>query len=69
MTEESYEPVTFFGDQIITSETCILDNITPKYQRTVPKIISKVNIFLFLLNNEYITEIIIAIICNKYQTE
>jgi hypothetical protein len=47
ITEESYEPVTFFGDQIITSETCVLDNIAPKHQRTVPKIISKVNIILF----------------------
>lgn len=45
MTEESYEPVTFFDDQmIITNETCVLDSIASKYERTVPKIISKVNI-------------------------
>lgn len=45
MTEESYEPVTFFDDQmILTSDTCVFDSIAPKYQRTIPKIISKVNI-------------------------
>ena len=42
MAEESNGPVTFFDDQmIITSETCILESITP-YQRTVPNILSKV---------------------------
>lgn len=44
--EGSNGPVTFFDDQmIITSETCVLENnITPKYQRPVPNILSKVNI-------------------------
>lgn len=45
MTEESNGPVTFFDDQmIITSESCVFENIIPKYQRTVPNIISKVHI-------------------------
>lgn len=44
MTDESNEPITFFDDQmIINSETSILESsIAPKYQRTVPIILSKV---------------------------
>lgn len=44
MTDESNEPITFFDDQmIINSETSILESsIVPKYQRTVPIILSKV---------------------------
>lgn len=42
MAEESNGPVTFFDDQmIITSETCVLESIAPKYHRTVPNILSK----------------------------
>lgn len=47
MTEESNGPVTFFDDQmIINSETSVIDSniITSKYHRTVPIILSKVNI-------------------------
>jgi len=45
MAEESNGPVTFFDDQlIINSEACVLESITPKYQRTVPNILSKVQI-------------------------
>lgn len=58
MAEESNGPVTFFDDQmIITNETCVLESTTPKYQRTVPNIVSKVFIFIqplfinFNLNN------------------
>jgi len=47
MAEESNGPVSFFDDQmIIPSETCILESITPKYQRTVPNILSKVLILI-----------------------
>jgi len=47
MAEESNGPVTFFDDQmIITSETCVLESIAPKYQRTVPNILSKVLILI-----------------------
>lgn len=43
--ENSNGPVTFFDDQmILTSETCVLENITSKYKKIVPKIISKVKI-------------------------
>lgn len=44
MTEEnSNGPVTFFDDQMILStETCVLNSITTKYQRSVPKIVSEV---------------------------
>lgn len=43
MAEESNGPVTFFDDQmIIPSETCVLESVTPKYQRIVPNILSKV---------------------------
>lgn len=42
MTDESNGPVTFFDDELIlTSETCALESI-PKYQRTVPNILTKV---------------------------
>lgn len=51
MAEESSGPVTFFNDQmILTSESCVLECITPKYQRTVTNILSKVHI-LFQLSN------------------
>jgi len=43
--ENSNGPVSFFDDQmILTNETCVLDNITSKYRRLVPKILSKVKI-------------------------
>lgn len=44
ITEESSNgPVTFYDDQmLITSETCVLNNIAPKYPRTVPNILLKV---------------------------
>jgi len=43
MAEESNGPVTFFDDQmIISNETCVLESIAPRYQRTVPNILSKV---------------------------
>jgi len=43
LAEESNGPVTFFDDQmIISNETCVLESIAPKYQRTVPNILSKV---------------------------
>ncbi|XP_050431791.1 uncharacterized protein C2orf42-like isoform X1 [Adelges cooleyi] len=43
MVEGSNGPVTFFEDQmIITSETCVLENITPGYhQISLPNIIAK----------------------------
>lgn len=44
MAEESNGPVSFFDDQIIlTGGSCVLESVTPKYQRTVPKISSKVD--------------------------
>jgi len=47
MAEESNGPVIFFDDQmIINSETCVLESIAPKYQRTVPNILSKVLILI-----------------------
>lgn len=55
MAEESNGPVTFFDDQmIINSETCVLECITPKYQRTVPNILSKVQISFQLSNLQII---------------
>jgi len=51
MAEESNGPVTFFDDQmIITSETCVLESIAPKYQRTVPNILSRVLILIQPIN-------------------
>lgn len=51
MAEESNGPVTFFDDQmIITSETCVLESITPKYQRIVPNILTKVFILILILS-------------------
>lgn len=43
--ENSNGSVTFFDDQmILTNETCVLDNITSKYKRLVPKMLSKVKV-------------------------
>lgn len=55
LTDESNGPVTFFDDQmILTGETCVLETITPTYQRTVPNIFSKVRIsYCFSQSNSF----------------
>lgn len=51
MSDESNEPVTFFDDQmILTSDACVLESITPKYQSTIPNTLAKVNIQCELIN-------------------